>query len=127
MTGREGKLSWKARAEEVSFKVLPKRCNRRTISYKERERVPKDRGILTETIYLPHPTPCPQPLPFTSLSLKTPAKTVPPTPGTALQHKIETNLEKTLDNSLNAHLQQQMGSFQASMLQASVAPRGVDV
>ena len=62
--------------------------------------------------------PCPQPLPFSSLSLKTPAKSVPPTPGTALQHKIETNLEKSLGNSLNIHLQQQMGSFQASMLEA---------
>ena len=62
--------------------------------------------------------PRPQPLPFSSLSLKTPAKTVPPTPGTALQHKIETNLEKSLGNSLNIHLQQQMGSFQASMLEA---------
>ena len=50
--------------------------------------------------------------------LKTPAKTVPPTPGTALQQKIETNLEKSLGNSLNIHLQQQMGSFQASMLEA---------
>ena len=60
----------------------------------------------------------PQPLPFSSLSLKTPAKTVPPTPGTALQHKIEANLEKSLVNSLNIHLQQQMGSFQASMLEA---------
>ena len=50
MTGREGKLSWEARAEDVSFKVLPKRCNRGTVSYMERERVPKDRGILTEGI-----------------------------------------------------------------------------
>ena len=32
--------------------------------------------------------PHPQPLPFSSLSIKTPAKTVPPTPGTALQQKI---------------------------------------
>ena len=62
--------------------------------------------------------PCPQPLPFSFLSLKTPAKTVPPTPGTALQQKIVTNLEKSLGNSLNTHLQQQMGSFQASMLEA---------
>ena len=46
----EGKLSWEARAEEVSFEVLPKRCNRETISYMERERVPKDRGIVTEGI-----------------------------------------------------------------------------
>ena len=62
--------------------------------------------------------PRPQPLAFSSLSLKTPAKSVPPTPGTALQQKIETNLEKSLGNSLNIHLQQQMGSFQASMLEA---------
>ena len=50
VTGREGKLSWEARAEEVSFEVLPKRCNRGTISYMERERVPKDRGIVTDGI-----------------------------------------------------------------------------
>ena len=62
--------------------------------------------------------PHPQPLPFSSLSLKTPAKSVPPAPGTALQQKIETNLEKSLGNSLNIHLQQQMESFQASMLEA---------
>ena len=62
--------------------------------------------------------PHPQPLPFSSLSLKTPAKTLPPTPGTALQQKIEANLEKSLGNSLNIHLQQQMGSFQASRLEA---------
>ena len=61
--------------------------------------------------------PHPQPLPFSSLSIKTPAKTVPPTPGTALQQKIESNLEKSLGNTLNIHLQQQMGSFQASMLE----------
>ena len=69
------------------------------------------------TIFLPH-LPRPQPLAFSSLSLKTPAKSVPPTPGTALQQKNETNLEKSLGNSLNIHLQQQMGSFQASMLEA---------
>ena len=62
--------------------------------------------------------PRPQPLAFSSLSLKTPAKSVPPTPGTALQQKIQTNIEKSLGNSLNIHLQQQMGSFQASMLEA---------
>ena len=60
----------------------------------------------------------PQPLPFSLLSLETPAKTVPPTPGTALQQKIETKLQKSLGDSLNIHLQQQMGSFQASMLEA---------
>ena len=62
--------------------------------------------------------PRPQPLPFRSLSIKTPAKTVPPTTGTTLQQKIESNLEKSLGNTLNIHLQQQMGSFQASMLEA---------
>ena len=62
--------------------------------------------------------PRPQPLPFSSLSIKTPAKAVPPTPGTALQQIIESNLEKSLGNILNNHLQQQMGSFQASMLEA---------
>ena len=60
----------------------------------------------------------PKPLPFSSLSIKTPAKTIPPTPGTALLQKIEANLEKSLGDSLNIHLQQQMGSFQASMLEA---------
>ena len=62
--------------------------------------------------------PRPQPLLFSSLSIKTPEKTVQPTPGTALQQKIESNLEKSLGNTLNIHLQQQMGSFQASMLEA---------
>ena len=38
--------------------------------------------------------PRPQPLCFEALSLKTPAKTVPPIPGTALQQKIESKLEK---------------------------------
>ena len=38
--------------------------------------------------------PRPQPLPFSSLSIKTPTKTVPPTPGTALQQKIESNFKK---------------------------------
>ena len=50
MTGREEKVSWEARAEEVSFEVLPKRCNRGTISYVEKEIVPKGRGIVTEGI-----------------------------------------------------------------------------
>ena len=68
--------------------------------------------------------PHPQPLPFSSLSIKTPAKTVPPTPGTALHQKIESNLEKSLGNKLNIHLQQQMGSFQASMLEAFQSQSG---
>ena len=62
--------------------------------------------------------PRPPPLSFESLSIKTPAKSVPPTPGTALQQKIESKLEKSLGNTLNIHLQQQMGGFQASMLEA---------
>ena len=36
----------------MSFKVHPKRCNRGTISYMERERVPKDRGIVTEGLFI---------------------------------------------------------------------------
>ena len=47
--------------------------------------------------------PRPQPLPFSSLSLKTPPKAVPPTPGTALQQKIESNLEKSLGNTDSKH------------------------
>ena len=43
--------------------------------------------------------PRPQPLRFESLSLKTP-ETVPPTPGTALQNKIENNLQKSLGSNL---------------------------
>ena len=62
--------------------------------------------------------PRPQPLTLSSLSLKTPAKSVPPTPGKALQNKIQKNIEKSLGDSLNIQLQQQMGSFQASMLEA---------
>ena len=45
--------------------------------------------------------PRPQPLAFEALSLKTPAKTVLPTPGTALQQKIETKLEKSLGSGLD--------------------------
>ena len=50
VTGREEKLSWEAGAVEVGFEVLPKRCNRGTISYMKGKRVPKDRGIVTEGI-----------------------------------------------------------------------------
>ena len=57
------------------------------------------------------------PLHFESLSLKTPAKSVPPTPGTALQQKIESKLEKSLGSHFNIQLQQ-MGVFQASMFEA---------
>ena len=62
--------------------------------------------------------PHPQPLRFESLSLTTPAKSIPPTPGTALQQKIESKLEKSLGSQFNIQLQQQMGVFQASMLEA---------
>ena len=34
----------------MSFEVLPKRCNRGTISYMEKERVPEGRGIVPEGI-----------------------------------------------------------------------------
>ena len=61
--------------------------------------------------------PHPQPLRFESLSLKTP-QTVPSTPSTALQNKIESRLEKSLGYQFNIQLQQQMGVFQASMLEA---------
>ena len=44
------KLSWETRAEEVGFEVFSKRCDRGTVSYMKGERVPKDRGIVTEGI-----------------------------------------------------------------------------
>ena len=62
--------------------------------------------------------PRPQPLHFVSLSLKTQVKTVPPIPGTALQQKIESKLEKSLGSQFNIQLQQQMEVFQASVLEA---------
>ena len=43
----------------------------------------------------------PQPLAFSSLSLKTPVKSVPQMPGTALQNKIESNLKKSLSKTLD--------------------------
>ena len=55
--------------------------------------------------------PRPQPLRFESLSLTTPAKSVPPTPGTALQQKIESKLEKSLGSQFNIQLQQPLGVF----------------
>ena len=45
-------------------------------------------------------------------------QTVPPTPGTALQNKIESRLEKSLGSQFNIQLQQQTGVFKASMLEA---------
>ena len=62
-------------------------------------------------------SPRPQPLHFESLSLKT-DQTVTPTPGTALQNKIKSRLEKFLGNQFNIQLKQQMEIFQASMLEA---------
>ena len=34
----------------MGFEVLPKRCNRGTVSYMKRKRVPKDWDIVTEGI-----------------------------------------------------------------------------
>ena len=65
-----------------------------------------------------HPPPRPQPLAFEALSLKTPAKTVPLTPGTALQQKLESKLEKSLGSQLDIQLNQKMGAFLANILKA---------
>ena len=62
--------------------------------------------------------PHPQPLAFEALSLKTPVKSVPPTPGTALQQKIECKVEQSLGSRLDFQLEQKMGIFQANMLEA---------
>ena len=59
-----------------------------------------------------------QPLSFEALSLRTPALTVPPTPGTALQPKVQSNLEKSLGSRFDTQIDQKMGAFQASMLEA---------
>ena len=61
--------------------------------------------------------PRPQPLHFEALSIKIP-RNVPPTPGTALQNKIENRSEKSLGNTFNIQLKQEMGLFQASILDA---------
>ena len=68
--------------------------------------------------YLFTSLPRPQPLAYEALSLRTPAKTVPPTPGTALQQKLETKLEKSLGSRLDSQLDQKMGAFQANILEA---------
>ena len=44
------KLSWETKVEEVGFVMLPKRCNRGTVSYIKGERVPEDWGIVTKGI-----------------------------------------------------------------------------
>ena len=59
-----------------------------------------------------------QPLAFEALSLKTPAKTVPLTPGTALQQKLKTKLKKSLGSWLDIQLDQKTGGFQANILEA---------
>ena len=60
----------------------------------------------------------PQPLAFEALSLNMPVKTVPPTPGTALQQKLETKLEKSLGSRLDIQPDQKMGALQANILDA---------
>ena len=62
--------------------------------------------------------PRPQPLSFEALSIRTPASTVPPTPGTALQLKVQANIEISLCSQINIQVDQKMGAFQASMLEA---------
>ena len=59
-----------------------------------------------------------QPLSFVALSIHTPARTVPPTPGTALQMKVQSNIEKSLGSRFDIQIDQKMGAFQASMLEA---------
>ena len=44
------RLSRETRVEDVGYEVLPKRCNRGTVSYMKGERVPKDWVIVTEGI-----------------------------------------------------------------------------
>ena len=61
--------------------------------------------------------PRPQAQPFSSLCIKTPAKTVPLTQVLPHSRKLNEIFKKSLGNTLNIHLQQQMGSFQASMLE----------
>ena len=53
--------------------------------------------------------PRPQPLSFEALSLQTPARTVPPTPGTALQQKVQANLEKSLSSRFDIQMDQVRG------------------
>ena len=81
------------------------------------------------TIFLPHPPPPPvlRHLPSVLyLSKHQPSLSHPPQiqlynkkfSFTTKKYSFTTNLEKSLGYSLNIHLQQQMGSFQASMLEA---------
>ena len=63
----------------------------------------------------PPPT---QPPSFEALSIQTPTRTVPPTPGTVLQLKVQANLEKSLSSRFDIQMDHKMGTFQASMLEA---------
>ena len=60
--------------------------------------------------------PRPQPLSFEALSIRTPTHTVPPTPGKALQLKVQANLEKSLSSCFDIQMDKKMGAFQPSML-----------
>ena len=62
--------------------------------------------------------PRPQPLAFEALSLRMPARTVPTTTGMALQQKVQSNIEKSLGSRLDMQIDQKMGVFQATMLEA---------
>ena len=44
------RLSWETAVEEVGLEVFPELCDRGAISYLEGERVPKNRGMVTERI-----------------------------------------------------------------------------
>ena len=58
--------------------------------------------------------PRPRPLSFDPLPLTTPGRTVPPTPSTALHHKVHSSVEKSLDHKFD----QKFGVFQANIYDA---------
>ena len=74
--------------------------------------------VAAEHLFTSPSPPRTQPLSFKALSLRTPARTVPPTPGTVLQLKVQSNLEKSLGSRFDIQIDQKMGAFQASMLEA---------
>ena len=45
------RLGGETRVKQVSFQVFPEGCDRETVSYLKGERVPKNRGIVTERIW----------------------------------------------------------------------------
>ena len=61
-----------------------------------------------------------QPLSFEALPLRTQARTVPPTPGTALKVKVQSNLEKSLGSRFDVQIKRwglpgkHVGRFQYS-------------